>query len=90
MGIIPIVDSDGDISVPAYWFEAAGLQGILPLERQAGVDLSRLRRDHPRMLFVGHFDKMTMAKVLHDHLLAKLKKVKGLSMYAYNASRVEL
>lgn len=61
-GIIPIVDSDGDISVPAYWFKEAGLQGILPLERQAGVDLSRLRRDHPRMLFVGHFDKMTMAR----------------------------
>jgi hypothetical protein len=59
-GIIPIIDSDGDVTVPAYWFEDAGLQGILPLERQAGVDIVELRRDHPRMLFIGHFDKMTM------------------------------
>ena len=61
-GIIPLIDSDGDISVPAYWFEEAGLDGILPLERQAGVDIAALRRDHPRMKFIGHFDKMTMDK----------------------------
>jgi len=46
-GILPIVDSDGDVTVPAYWFEEAGLEGILPLERQAGVDVARLRREHP-------------------------------------------
>jgi uroporphyrinogen-III decarboxylase len=61
-GTISIIDSDGDISVPAYWFERAGLQGILPLERQAGVDIARLRRDHPRMRFIGHYDKMVMNK----------------------------
>ena len=61
-GILTIVDSDGDISVPAYWFERVGLEGILPLERQAGVDMDRLRADHPRMRFIGHFDKMTMNK----------------------------
>ena len=61
-GIIPIIDSDGDISVPAHWFEAAGLEGILPLERQAGVDIAALRRHHPGMKFIGHFDKMTMDK----------------------------
>jgi hypothetical protein len=59
-GILPIIDSDGDVSVPANWFEEAGLEGILPLERQAGVDIAALRRDHPRMRFIGHFDKMTM------------------------------
>ena len=59
-GILSIVDSDGDISVPAYWFEDAGLDGILPLERQAGVDMDVLRADHPRMRFIGHFDKMVM------------------------------
>lgn len=61
-GIIPIIDSDGDITTPAFWFEEAGLRGILPLERQAGVDIARLRREHPDMLFIGHFDKMTMNK----------------------------
>jgi len=61
-GIVPVIDSDGDISVPAYWFEKAGLEGILPLERQAGVDIAGLRKDHPTMKFIGHFDKMTMNK----------------------------
>ena len=60
--IIPIVDSDGDISVPAYWFEDAGIEGILPLERQSGVDIAKLRKEHPNMKFIGHFDKMTMDK----------------------------
>ncbi len=61
-GVIPIIDSDGDIATPAYWFAEAGLEGILPLERQAGVDIAGLREDHPRMRFIGHFDKMTMDK----------------------------
>ena len=58
--IIPIIDSDGDITVPAHWFDEAGIAGILPLERQAGVDIAKLRADHPKMLFIGQFDKMTM------------------------------
>jgi hypothetical protein len=59
-GILAIIDSDGDVTAAAPWFEAAGLDGILPLERQAGVDVGLLRRRHPRMRFIGCFDKMTM------------------------------
>lgn len=59
-GILPLVDSDGDITHPAAWFSDVGLGGVLPLERQSGVDIAALRRAHPRMRFVGHFDKMTM------------------------------
>ncbi len=59
-GVTTIVDSDGDITVPAAWFKAAGLDGILPLERQAGVDVAAIREAHPRMRFIGCFDKMTM------------------------------
>ncbi|MBT3343041.1 MAG: hypothetical protein HN712_25360 [Gemmatimonadetes bacterium] len=61
-GIIAIIDSDGDITVPAHWFEEVGIEGILPLERQAGVDMAVLRQEHPRMRFIGHFDKMVMNK----------------------------
>ena len=61
-GILPIIDSDGDIAIPAKWFEKAGLEGILPLERQAGVNIAQLRSDHPKMKFIGHFDKMTMSQ----------------------------
>lgn len=59
-GVVVLVDTDGDVTTPAHWFEAAGLDGILPLERQAGVDIARLRAEHPRMRFIGHFDKLTM------------------------------
>jgi hypothetical protein len=61
-GVTPMIDSDGDIAIPAHWFAEAGLDGILPLERQAGVDIASLRREHPTMKFIGHFDKMTMDK----------------------------
>ncbi|MBQ3078878.1 MAG: hypothetical protein IJC48_02600 [Clostridia bacterium] len=56
------IDSDGDISKAIDWFKRAGIQGILPLERQAGVDLEALRLRHPDFLFIGHFDKMVMNK----------------------------
>lgn len=61
-GTLVLVDSDGDVSAALPWFEAAGVQGLLPLERQAGVDLAELRRRHPQMRFIGHFDKMTMTR----------------------------
>ena len=59
-GILAIIDSDGDITESVPWFEEAGLDGILPLERQSGVDLAVIRDRHPRMRFIGHFDKMIM------------------------------
>ncbi len=59
-GALAIIDSDGDITEPLPWFAAAGLQGILPLERQAGVDVNKLRENYPDMRFVGCFDKMSM------------------------------
>lgn len=61
-GTVVIVDSDGDITRAASWFERAGIEGVLPLERQAGVDIHVLRQSHPRMRFIGHFDKMTMTR----------------------------
>lgn len=61
-GITCIVDSDGDITRAVPWFEGVGVDGILPLERQAGVDLPGIRREHPRFCCIGHFDKMVMNK----------------------------
>ncbi len=58
--IMPLVDSDGDVTVPLAWFAAVGVEGILPLERQAGVDVAEVRAIHPKMRFIGAFDKMTM------------------------------
>jgi uroporphyrinogen-III decarboxylase len=59
-GTIIFVDTDGDITEPASWFLEVGCEGLLPLERMAGVDVSELRRRHPRIRLLGAFDKTVM------------------------------
>jgi hypothetical protein len=59
-GIRVFVDSDGDIAPVIPWFKALGVQGILPLERQSGVDVADLQRLHPGFLFLGGYDKRVM------------------------------
>lgn len=55
-----LIDSDGDVSECLPWFERAGIEGVLPLERQAGVDVAAIRQRHPSLLMVGAFNKMVM------------------------------
>jgi len=55
-----IMDTDGDVTLLAPWLQELGVMGVLPLERQAGVDGMKLRRQFPNLRMVGHFDKMTM------------------------------
>ncbi|MBN2506323.1 MAG: hypothetical protein JXQ71_06480 [Verrucomicrobia bacterium] len=60
---IPLfMDTDGDVTLLVPWLESMGVAGVLPLERQAGVDGMALRRQFPRLRLVGHFDKMTMTR----------------------------
>ena len=54
------IDTDGDVEPLIPWFKEAGIEGVLPLERQAGVDVNRIRRDHPEWLMIGGFDKTVM------------------------------
>jgi len=61
-GIVPIVDSDGDVTSLVPWLEEAGIQGILPLERQSGVDVVGIRAAHPRFRMIGGFDKQVMKR----------------------------
>lgn len=61
LDIIPIVDTDGDITQLAPWLLDVGVFGILPLERQAGVDGMKLRQQFPNLRMIGHYDKMVMA-----------------------------
>jgi hypothetical protein len=58
--IMPFIDTDGDITLLVPWFAKLGVEGFLPLERQAGVDGMQLRQRYPRLRMIGHFDKMTM------------------------------
>lgn len=61
-GVKVVIDSDGDVTSCADWFTRAGADGILPLERQAGVDVARLRRENPHQCYIGGYDKMVMNK----------------------------
>ena len=59
-GVPVIIDSDGDITAAVDWYGSVGADGMLPLERKAGVDVSVYIARHPEMTFIGHFDKMCM------------------------------
>ncbi len=61
-GIIPFVDSDGDVHPLIPWLKEVGIEGILPLERMAGVDVARIRKEHQRFKMIGAFDKTVMSK----------------------------
>jgi len=57
-----MLDSDGDIYKMIPWMREAGIDGVYPLERQAGVDLTRIREEYPKFLLMGGYDKMVMSK----------------------------
>ena len=61
-GIVPFVDTDGNPTELVPWFTDVGIEGFLPLERQAGVDIVSLRKTHPRLRMIGGYDKMVMNK----------------------------
>ena len=61
-GVKVLVDSDGDITSMIPWLLDAGLEGVYPLERQAGVDIGAIRRRYPRFLMLGGYDKMVMSR----------------------------
>jgi len=62
MDIVPIIDTDGDVTLMVPWLLDVGIKGVLPLERQAGVDAGKLRADFPDLTMIGHYDKMVMNK----------------------------
>ena len=62
MGTITMMDSDGQMDPAIPWLLEVGLDGVEPLERQAGVDINALRAKYPGLKMMGAFDKMTMPK----------------------------
>jgi len=79
LGTVPIVDTDGKVNDMIQWFESIGINGVLPLERQAGVDAIELRKKHPKLRMIGHFDKLVMThgepamRVEFERLLPAMK-----------------
>lgn len=61
---VPVIllDSDGNIAdlIP-LWLEA-GIDGVVPMEAQAGMDVALYRERYPRLLMMGGVDKKALAK----------------------------
>lgn len=62
LGVKVLVDTDGDLTSMIPWLQDAGIEGVYPLERQAGVDVNKLRRMYPKLIMMGGYDKMVMSK----------------------------
>ena len=55
------VDTDGDCSAIIPWFhEELGIDGFVPFERNAGMDLGAERLRHPKLRVIGGFNKRAM------------------------------
>ncbi len=55
-----LIDTDGQVEPLIPWFLEGGIEGILPLERMAGVDVNRIRKNYPELIMIGGFDKTVM------------------------------
>jgi hypothetical protein len=55
-----LIDTDGQVEPLIPWFLEGGIEGILPLERMAGVDVNRIREKYPELIMIGGFDKTQM------------------------------
>ena len=61
-GVPFFVDTDGLVDRLVPWLLDCGVEGLLPLERQSGVDVNALRAQNPGLRMLGGFDKMVMDK----------------------------
>jgi len=56
------IDTDGNCSEIIPWFhEELGVDGFVPFERNAGMNLNIERARHPRLLVIGGFNKRVMS-----------------------------
>jgi len=62
MGATVFIDTDGDVTRMVPWLAREAVHGVLPLERQAGVDGMRLRQQFPSLCMIGHYNKMVMSQ----------------------------
>ncbi len=60
MNALVIMDTDGDCGKLVPWLASVGVEGVLPLERQAKVDGMALRAAYPTLRMVGHYNKLVM------------------------------
>jgi uroporphyrinogen decarboxylase len=57
-----ILDSDGDVTKLIPLFMEAGVNGMLPFECAAGMDVTRIGREYPELFIAGGIDKRVFAQ----------------------------
>ena len=54
------MDTDGDFNRLISQFIAAGVDGFLPMDVNAGMDIVKVRELYPRLKFIGGFNKLVI------------------------------
>ena len=54
------VDTDGDFTALIPNFMESGIEGFLPMDVNAGVDIVKVREKYPNLKFIGGFNKLTI------------------------------
>lgn len=54
------VDTDGDFNRLIPQFIAAGVDGFLPMDVNAGMDIVKVRELYPGLKFIGGFNKLVI------------------------------
>ncbi len=57
-----IVDTDGDFAALIPAFMDVGVEGFVPMDVNAGMDIVRVREQYPSLKFLGAFNKLEIAK----------------------------
>lgn len=55
------VDTDGDFAQIIPNFIKAGVDGFLPMDVNAGMDIVKVRREYPSLKFIGGYNKLCIA-----------------------------
>lgn len=55
------VDTDGDFNQIIPNFIAAGVDGFLPMDVNAGMDIVKVRSEFPKLKFIGGYNKLCIA-----------------------------
>jgi hypothetical protein len=56
------VDTDGEFSMLIPEFMKAGVDGFLPMDVNAGMDIVKVREEFPTLKFIGGFNKLCIAE----------------------------
>ena len=54
------VDTDGDFRLLIPNFMKAGVDGFLPMDVNAGMDIVAVRKEFPELKFIGAFNKLVL------------------------------